>query len=70
MSDASSKTICTTVLTSDAAVSDVFEKDTSIDPYHVVVVVPDFVSDKRSAHMLRTNRQRMASFQKVKKGVT
>jgi hypothetical protein len=58
------------VLTSDAAVSDVFEKDTSIDPYHVMVVTPDFVSDNRSVHMLRTHRQRMASFQKVKKGAT
>jgi hypothetical protein len=58
------------VLTSDAAVSDVFEKDTSIDPYHIVVVIPDFVSDKRSTHMLRTHRQRMASLQKVKKGAT
>jgi hypothetical protein len=58
------------VLTSDAAVSSVFEKDTSIDPYHVVVVIPDFVSYKRSAHSLRTNRHRMASFQKAKKGAT
>lgn len=57
-------------LTSDAAVGNVLEQDTSIDPYHVVVVTSDFISDKRGVHVLRTKGKRMACFHEVKKGAT